>query len=230
MNRVGILAISSLLGSCASTGGTSPDADTDVDTDSDTDGDTDTGGDTDSDSDTGSASDTASDTGTGSDPSVCPDECVPDPNPPDPECSEIGAACRDNRDCPLGYFCVPDASDYPGGYCLAGGPVDAGACDPDLPATCPAGSTCTYGGSDEAGVESYYCFKSCNIGEETPCGCRAGYTCVFTEVDCRICGEPDGGRGICVPDCTNYVSPDGFCRDHWGDAPSCNDATGECGP
>ncbi len=160
------------------------------------------------DSDTDTDSDSDTETPTPTDPPVCDDNCIDVADPEIPDCSDIGIPCRDNRDCELGFFCVPDANGWPEGYCLAGGPENAGGCDPDLPASCPDGSTCQYGGVDDEGRTHYYCFKDCAITDRNPwdtssCGCRDGYECDLLD---EVCG----------PGCTTVNKQDDCCQ-YWAD-------------
>ncbi len=210
---------------------TDSDADTDTDTDTDTETGTGTGTDTDTETDTGTdtETDTGTDTGTDTDTGSDPDACDPVLDPDPPECSEVGDPCGAGG-CELGLFCATAGSGWPDGYCLAGGPVGAGACDVELPASCPEGSSCVSGGVDDDGIARFYCYKDCNIGEKDVCGCRDQYTCVFADAACWDRSQSDGGRGVCIPDCVNNPDPDAFCRDHWGDAPNCDLGTGMCEP
>jgi hypothetical protein len=181
-----------------SDGGSDADSDTDSDSDSDSDSDVDTDVDVDADTD--------SDTGTGEE----PDYCVDDAEMPEP--SDAGDPCVVDLDCELGFFCVKAVNGWPGGYCLAGGPlVDVGisyACDPADASSCPRGSTCAYGGTSGLGDPVFYCFRSCVISDANPwdassCGCRDGYECHFTSE-------------ICVPGCEPEAS-DEFCCKYWAD-------------
>ncbi len=142
----------------------------------------------------------------------CDDEAAPNcidcDDPEIPPISDIGVDCRDNRDCQLGFFCVPDANGWPDGYCLAGGPEGGGGCDLALPASCPEGSHCLFGGVDADGARHFYCFKDCAITDRNPwdrssCGCRAGYEC-------------DVLAKYCVPGCT-AASLEEDCCAYWAD-------------
>ncbi len=141
----------------------------------------------------------------------CDVNCIDEADLEIPDCSDIGIPCRDNRDCELGFFCVPDANGWPEGYCLAGGPENAGGCDPGLPASCPDGSTCQYGGVDDEGRTHYYCYKDCAITDRNPwdtssCGCRYGYECDLLDEVC----EPGCTEANVADDCCQYwADPDG---------------------
>ncbi len=185
---------------------------------------TDSDSDVDSDSDSDSDSESESIPETDDDPAKdwCDDNCIDVADPEKPDCSDIGIPCGSDRDCELGFSCATDAEGWPGGYCLAGGPENAGGCDPDLAASCPDGSSCVATGVDAAGRPNFYCFKDCAITDRNPwdtssCGCRDGYQCDLT-------------NEVCMPGCSSAAGVNQCCPwdDDGGCTVTCNEDAFRC--
>ena len=130
-----------------------------------------------------------------------------------PAGGQIGAACVSHDTCEFGSQCSFEETEFfdsrlyvgnPGGQCLIIGAGTEG-CDPDVAATCPAGSVCLYAG-ESMGQEYYGCFDACEpvdtAGNQYAynCGCREGYECSITS-------------NACFDGCSN----DGQCCERWWD-------------
>ena len=147
------------------------------------------------------------------DSNMCTDDiCIPETGC---DFQPNGLECEDGSKCTVGDLCV-------GGECIGG---EAPNCDD--------GKECT---GDSCNTESG-CVNA-NVGNGTPCGQLAGWTCLDGECQCqqdcqgKVCGDdgcggncgecPEGkacqnGQCNCVPDCTGKECGDDGCG-------------GECGP
>ena len=138
----------------------------------------------------------------------CPATCQTVPAP-----GEIGAECTSHDQCDFGASCSTEDIEFfnsemyinnPGGQCMLIGAGSEG-CDPDVPATCPAGAVCLYAG-ESMGQEYYGCFDACEPVDtagnpyDYNCGCRVGYTCSITS-------------NACFDGCSN----DRYCCEAWYD-------------
>lgn len=130
-----------------------------------------------------------------------------------PEGGAIGAACVSAATCDHAANCMAESveffngemyvDDYQGACVLYG--AGAEGCDPEIPATCPAGSECIYMG-ESMGIEYWGCWDACDPVDTSGnpydynCGCRVGY-------DCSITG------GVCMGGCSH----DRQCCERWWD-------------
>ncbi|MBI5486809.1 MAG: hypothetical protein HY905_05725 [Deltaproteobacteria bacterium] len=99
----------------------------------------------------------------------CGPHPFPGPEPADEPCSST-------RRCPTGFECLsrPDYCDVcrpgdgdcePPGVCVWTG-TDSDGCDPDDPASCPAGTRCEYAGTDLTGGHYNVCRDVCSFADE----------------------------------------------------------------
>jgi len=169
----------------------------------------------------------------------CPPECRVIPTG-----GAIGASCVSDASCRSSLSCWPEEieffngetyTSFPGGQCVIYG-SGTSVCDPDDPASCPAGSTCVYLGSS-MGIDFHGCYDTCipHDSSDRPydfnCGCRERYACGIVSEICmsgcsnnRECCERwwdlngdytrQAGEIVVKPGCTNTCddSPPGFCE------------------